>query len=320
MNQKAEPQVVPQSKDPMCFIIMPIADPDSYTKGHFSHVYKDIIQPACSQAGFKPVRADEVKQSNLIHLDILQKLLEAPMAVCDLSNRNPNVLFELALRQAFDKPVALIQEVGTPPIFDIAPLRYTEYRKERIYHEVIEDQQSIATTIAETFKSSKSGTGINSIVKLLALSKSASIPEIGHPEAKADLQQFILAELSQLKDELRQSRQEGAPSNRKPLRRDLSIEWDQIRDMLAHIEYLLERQDDPYHKHAELMLNDCRQRFYGIIPSLNEATALPSAEQNRVFDLDKRISSLERVLNEKKGIFITTSRQNSSKSQSGKVN
>ena len=68
---------------------------------------------ASDTAGFKSVRADEVRQTNLIHLDVLQKLIESPMAICDLSSRNPNVLFELGLRQAFDKPVVLVQE--SPP-------------------------------------------------------------------------------------------------------------------------------------------------------------------------------------------------------------
>jgi len=79
------------------------------------------------------------------------------MAICDLSAGNPNVLFELALRQAFDKPVALVQEVGTPQIFDISPLRYTEYRKERVYHEVLEDQKAVATAVKETFESHSKG-------------------------------------------------------------------------------------------------------------------------------------------------------------------
>ena len=41
------------------------------------------------------------------------------------------------LRQAFDKPTVLVQEVGTEKIFDIAPLRYTEYRRELKYREVL---------------------------------------------------------------------------------------------------------------------------------------------------------------------------------------
>ena len=113
-----------------CFVIMPIADCDGYEKGHFAHVYDDIIKPAIDKTEFTAIRADEVKETNFIHLDILKKLIDAPIAVCDLSTRNPNVLFELGIRQAFDKPVVLIQEKGTPKIFDIAPLRYLEYSKE----------------------------------------------------------------------------------------------------------------------------------------------------------------------------------------------
>ena len=101
-----------------CFVIMPISDHDGYEKGHFRRVYEDIIIPACEKSDYKAVRADEVEETDIIHLSILKKIIEAPMAICDLSTRNPNVLFELGLRQAFDKPVVLIQEKGTERIFD----------------------------------------------------------------------------------------------------------------------------------------------------------------------------------------------------------
>ena len=118
-----------QTENKDCFVIMPIGATEGYEDGHFQAVYEDIIKPAIDQAGYHPLRADEVNRTNLIHLDILQKLIAAPVAICDLSTRNPNVLFELGIRQAFDKPVILIQEKGTPKIFDIAPLRYLEYGK-----------------------------------------------------------------------------------------------------------------------------------------------------------------------------------------------
>ena len=73
------------------------------------------------------------------------------MALCGLSSHNPNVLFELAIRQAFDKPVALVREVGTSDIFDIGPLRFVEYRKELVYHEAIEDQATIAEAISPNY-------------------------------------------------------------------------------------------------------------------------------------------------------------------------
>ena len=165
-----------ENKD--CFVIMPIADCEGYEKGHFTHVYDDIIKPAIDKTEFTAIRADEVKETNLIHLDILKKLIDAPIAVCDLSTRNPNVLFELGIRQAFDKPVVLIQEKGTQKIFDIAPLRYLEYSKDMKYHEVLESQKKLQEAIEATKVAVGDSGNINSIVKLMALSSSATIPKL----------------------------------------------------------------------------------------------------------------------------------------------
>jgi len=187
-----------------CFVIMPIADPDGYDKGHFTKVYEDIFKPACTCAGFTAVRADEVKQTNLIHLDILQKLIESPMAICDLSSRNPNVLFELGLRQAFDKPTVLVQEAGTPKIFDIAPLRYTEYRRELRYREVIEDQSMISEAIKATKDATDRGEGVNSIVSILSLSKPASLKEVSDSDSTG-LLQLVRAEMSEMRSDFRRT-------------------------------------------------------------------------------------------------------------------
>ena len=189
---------------PDCFIIMPIADPEGYDKGHFKKVYEDIIAISCDNAGFNPIRADEVKQTNLIHLDILKKLIESPMAVCDLSNRNPNVLFELGLRQAFDKPTVLVQECGTPKIFDISPLRYTEYRKELKYREVLEDQKSLEIAIKATKEATEKGEGVNSLINLLSLSSPASLKEVGENDT-AKMMQIVMAEMNELRGDFRRT-------------------------------------------------------------------------------------------------------------------
>jgi hypothetical protein len=192
------------SQSTNCFIIMPIADHEGYDKGHFNKVYEDIIKPACLKANFHPVRADEVKQTNLIHLDILQKLIESPMAICDLSTRNPNVLFELGLRQAFDKPTVLIQECGTPKIFDISPLRYTEYRKELRYRDVLEDQDLIAESLRATKEATDKGEGVNSIVSLLSLSNPASLRDVTDNDT-AKMMQVIMSEMNDLRTDFRRT-------------------------------------------------------------------------------------------------------------------
>lgn len=225
-----------------CFLIMPIADPDGYDKGHFTKVYEDIFKPACKNAGFEPVRADEVKQTNLIHLDILQKLIESPMAICDLSSRNPNVLFELGLRQAFDKPTVLVQETGTPRIFDIAPLRYTEYRKELRYREVLEDQVALANALRATQSASLSGEGVNSIVKILSLAQPAALKEPAGSESTG-LLQLVRAEMSELRSDFQRAMVTLERGSRDyPGRpRPGSSRLMEARDLLSHAENLLDK-------------------------------------------------------------------------------
>ena len=272
---------------------MPISDPDGYVKGHFKHVYEDIIVPACDKTGFKALRADQVKQSNLIHLDILQKLLDAPMAVCDLSSRNPNVLFELALRQAFDKPVALIQEVGTPAVFDISPFRYVEYRKERTYHEVLEDQSKISATIKDTFEEHRDGKGVNSIIKLLRISKPASLPDINATDATADIQQLILAELNQLRDEFRSLRYESNNALHNMSDR-LYIELQQLNELLKRAELQVMKASAPSeYNDAASMLSECRQQFMRLV---NSPKSMGHMEVDDMVQYEKHMSSLESLL------------------------
>jgi len=186
-----------------CFVIMPISDPDGYIAGHFKRVFEDLFIPACDRAGYHAIRADQVRQTNLIHLDVLQKIINSPMAICDLSSRNPNVLFELGLRQAFDKPVVLVQEAGTPQIFDINPLRYTEYRKEMLYRQVMEDQENLTAAITATREAIKDSKSINSIVKLLSLTQPASLTTISETDKESALLQVIMTELSNLRREVK---------------------------------------------------------------------------------------------------------------------
>lgn len=116
-----------ESSQPTCFVIMPISMVKGYKDGHFARVYEYIIEPACQQAGFKPIRADEVQVTNDIRDDILRKIVEAEMMICDLSAMNPNVLYELGIRQALKLPVTLIRDSKTKRIFHIQGLRDLEY-------------------------------------------------------------------------------------------------------------------------------------------------------------------------------------------------
>ena len=155
-----------------CFIIMPISDQDGYDKGHFNRVYEHLIKPACIKAGFKPIRADEEVKTNYIVVDIIRKILDSEMVLCDLSAKNPNVLYELGLRQAFNRKVVLIKDKKTNRIFDIQGLRTIDYDENLRIDEVNKSIDQMSKTLIETHQSEGE---INSLIQLLSL-KPAELP------------------------------------------------------------------------------------------------------------------------------------------------
>lgn len=152
-------------KPPICFVIMPFTDPDGYEKGHFRKIYEQVFVPAIEEAGYTALRVDEEVESTMIHGKLLNQLVTAPMVLCDLSSKNPNVLYELGIRHAFDLPVVLVQETGQSHIFDIGGITTIDYRKNRLYDEVVEDQARIAKAIKQT-ASTKKNYSIMSLARL----------------------------------------------------------------------------------------------------------------------------------------------------------
>ena len=111
------------------FVIIPFVErnPDR-PKGFFEEVLRSLITPAGLEAGFKVETANR-QGSDVIQSTIINELLEADLVIADLTDHNPNVLFELGLRMAHDKPVALIKAAGTGRVFDVDNmLRVFEYQ------------------------------------------------------------------------------------------------------------------------------------------------------------------------------------------------
>lgn len=156
-----------EEKKPTCFVIMPFTTPEGYEPNHFDKVYQQIFKPAIEDAGYLPHRVDEDKSSATIQTKILGQLIDAEMVLCDLSSKNPNVLYELGIRHAFDKPVVLVQEEGQSGIFDVASITTISYRKDRKYDEVLEDQKKITDAIKST-KESKQQYSVMSVIQMTA--------------------------------------------------------------------------------------------------------------------------------------------------------
>ena len=111
------------------FVIIPFVEKSAERPtGFFTEVLQSLITPGAIEAGFNVQTANR-QGSDVIQSTIVNELLDADLVIADLTDHNPNVLFELGLRMAVEKPVALIKAAGTGRVFDVDNmLRVYEYQ------------------------------------------------------------------------------------------------------------------------------------------------------------------------------------------------
>ena len=112
-----------ETKDQVCGLVMPISAIDGMPESHWSEVFI-ILADAIEQAGFIPNLVSHADDTGIIQLRIIQNLYNNPIVVCDVSGKNPNVMFELGLRLAFDKPTVIVKDDKTSYSFDTAPIEH----------------------------------------------------------------------------------------------------------------------------------------------------------------------------------------------------
>ena len=105
-----------------CFVICPIGSKDSEIREKSDKILKYIIKEALLGLDFDIERADSEPHNGSISHKIINELVNADLVIADLSNKNPNVLYELAVRHASKKPYIQIAEEGTKVPFDISDI------------------------------------------------------------------------------------------------------------------------------------------------------------------------------------------------------
>ena len=106
-----------------CFVISPIGEPDSDTRKRADQILKHVVKPAVGECGYTAVRADEIDKPGIITSQVIQRVVTDPLVIADLTQRNPNVFYELAIRHALRKPLVQLIKKGERIPFDVAGTR-----------------------------------------------------------------------------------------------------------------------------------------------------------------------------------------------------
>ncbi|MBI3939376.1 MAG: hypothetical protein HY315_00950 [Acidobacteria bacterium] len=103
-----------------CFVMMPFGE-------WFDRYYQEIYVPAIREAGFEPVRADELFNTGSVVEQIWEQIDKSKVLLADLTGKNANVFYELGLAHAARKPVVFAAGQIDDIPFDLRHLRVIVY-------------------------------------------------------------------------------------------------------------------------------------------------------------------------------------------------
>ena len=107
----------------LVFVLMPFAE-------GLNRIYQTIIKPTIESMGLVCRRADDYKTSRAIIQDIWKAICEARIVIADLTDLNPNVMYELGIAHTVGKETVLIYQRPEKDIkfpFDLIHIRRIEY-------------------------------------------------------------------------------------------------------------------------------------------------------------------------------------------------
>lgn len=134
---------------------MPISAIDGCSEQHWEDV-RSIIKEAMLETNFTVELVSDSNQIGIIQKRIVQNLYDSELVICDVSAKNPNVMFELGMRLAFDKPAIIIKDDKTNYSFDTGQIEHIEYPRDLSYHSIQQFKAILKRKAEATYEASQS--------------------------------------------------------------------------------------------------------------------------------------------------------------------
>lgn len=187
------------SAKPVCGIVRPIAGIEELAESHWLEVH-DILCDAIKDSGFEPKLVSHASESGVIQKRIIENLYFSELVVCDISAKNPNVMLELGMRLAFDKPTIIVKDYETSFSFDISPIEHVLYRRDLRFGDVVRFKSELSKKIESTHKKSKTDENYSTFLRSFGDFKVAKLEKkmVAGEELVIDRLDYIASVLSKL--------------------------------------------------------------------------------------------------------------------------
>lgn len=127
----------------LCFVLMPFTEP-------YLEIFNKIIKPTVESNGFRCVKSDDISSLNPVIEDIGANINKASLIIADISENNPNVLYELGICHTIGKEVMILTQDSDHIPFNFRHLRTYPYSNE------IASSEALKTNITSVIQNIKS--------------------------------------------------------------------------------------------------------------------------------------------------------------------
>jgi len=174
---------------------MPLSPIDGCTAEHWDDVQAIIKESVSSISDpvFATRMVSDADEVGVIQKRIVQNIFLSDVVVCDVSGRNPNVMFELGMRLAFDRPAVIIKDDKTPYSFDTSVIEHLTYPRDLRYGTMVSFRQQLADKVLNTYNKAMTDANHTTFLKNFGTFKVASLHT---EEVKSD--EIILSTLDQV--------------------------------------------------------------------------------------------------------------------------
>jgi len=107
----------------VCFIISRIGGDGTPERLIADEKLNHFFKPVLEKLDYESIRADEEETPGSISRSIVERIINSEMVIADISDQNPNVFYEIAIRNAVKKPIIIIRAPDQKPPFDIQDKR-----------------------------------------------------------------------------------------------------------------------------------------------------------------------------------------------------
>lgn len=196
-------------KKKICFVISPLGKDNSETRRAADGLISSVIKPVLNELEFDVIAPHEIDSPGSITTQVIKYLLNADLVVANLTELNPNVMYELAVRHAKRLPVVTVVENGTILPFDIATERTIFFENDM--SGVLELQTKLKKAVTEAMHDNEPDNPIYRVIKTQVIQEAASAKN-------DDIQSYIVNRLEEVSAKVNRMYQETTiNSNRKPI-------------------------------------------------------------------------------------------------------